>query len=115
LVLAAVIPAKRRDPPRSPPYGIDKAAHAVGHAAFAAALADAFGPTDRPPGGPGLAVLLSAGSGVLLERLQRWVPGRRFERDDVVAGAVGSVLGAAGVLLWRAASTPAEDIPPNER
>jgi VanZ family protein len=109
LVLSAVVPARRRDPPRPPPYGVDKAAHAVGHAVFAAALVDAFESADRSLGAPILAVLLSTGSGVLLEGLQRWVPGRRFERGDVLAGAVGSVLGAAGVRLWRSASTSDED------
>ena len=108
LFLAAVLPAKRHDPPRSPPYGVDKAAHAVGHAAFAVALVDAFGSADRSPGGPILAVFLSTGSGVLLEGLQRWVPGRRFEHGDVLAGAVGSVLGVSGVRLWRSASISGE-------
>jgi VanZ family protein len=98
LFLSAVVPAKRRDPPRPPPYGVDKAAHALGHATFAAALFDAFEATDPPVGAPVAAVLLSTGVGVALELLQRWVPGRRYEHGDVLAGALGSAV--AVVVAW---------------
>jgi VanZ family protein len=97
VVLAALAPAPTHDPPRRPPYHLDKFAHAAGHAALAAALADAFEATGTPA--PLLSsALCSAGSGVVLELLQRWVPGRRFERGDVAAGALGGVVG--GGLGW---------------
>jgi VanZ family protein len=92
LFVSTVTPAKRRDPPEPPPYGIDKVAHAVAHAWFAVALLDAFEATGWSREAPVAAVGLSASSGVALELLQRWVPGRRFESGDVVAGVVGSVV-----------------------
>lgn len=101
LFVGALVPAKRHDPPRPAPYGVDKALHAVGHAAFAAALLDALDTVDRRPGVAATAVvtvLVSVGYGLLLEGLQQWVPGRRYERGDVVAGVVGS---AAAVVLVR--------------
>lgn len=101
LFVATLVPAKRRDPPRPTPYGLDKIAHSVGHASFAAALFDAFSSTGhrRPVAA---AVLVSSGYGVALELLQRWIPGRRFEYGDVLAGTLGSVLGVSGARLWRA-------------
>lgn len=97
LAVAALSPAGRRDTPRQA-YGLDKVAHAVGHASFAAALFDAFAATGRPRRSGVAACLLSSGYGVALELAQRWVPGRRFERGDVVAGALGSAVG--GGLAW---------------
>jgi VanZ family protein len=101
LFVASLIPAKRHDPPRPAPYGVDKALHAVGHATFAAALLDALDTEDRPPGVAATAVVvvvISVGYGLVLEGLQQWVPGRRYEHGDVVASAVGS---AAAVVLVR--------------
>lgn len=99
LFLANVLPAKRRDPPRPPPYGIDKALHAAGHAALAVVLHDALERTGRSPVTPvvpvprAAATLLSTLYGLVLELLQRWVPGRRYEAGDVLAAAAGSALG----------------------
>lgn len=44
------------------------------------------------------AVVASTLFGVVTELLQESVPGREFERGDVVAGFVGSALGVVG---WR--------------
>jgi VanZ family protein len=103
LVVASVVPAKRRDPPRHPPYGVDKLAHAVAHGAFAGALFDAVG-RERSTGRAALcSLVVSTASAVALELLQRRVPGRRFESGDVVAGAVGSA-GGVGVGWLRTGS-----------
>lgn len=78
------------------PLGPDKLLHLLGHAWLAAALAGALdadgGPTRR---GAVLAVALSTGYGVCTERLQDVVPGREFERADVLAGMLGSLVGVA--------------------
>jgi VanZ family protein len=108
LLLSNALPAKRRDPPQPPPYGIDKVLHAVGHAALAVALRDALERTDRSPitsvvfAPSAVATLLSTLYGLVLELLQRRIPGRRYESGDVLAGAVGSALGV-GVRASRAA------------
>lgn len=105
LLLAALVPAKRHETPRPTPYSVDKLAHSLGHAWVAAAL---FGALERGDSGeqPYRAALAAAvGStvyGVCLELCQRWVPGRRFERGDVLAAALGSVVGV-GVEWMRAA------------
>lgn len=109
LLVSTVTPAKRRDPPQPPPYGVDKVAHAVAHAWFAVALLDAFEATGWPREAPVAAVGLSASSGVALELLQRWVPGRRFEAGDVVAGVVGSVVAVAVARLRSSPSGPIGD------
>jgi VanZ family protein len=114
LLLSNALPAKRRDPPRPPPYGIDKVLHAAGHAALAAALRDALERTDRSPVTPvvftpsAVAVLLSTLYGLVLELLQRWIPGRRYESGDVLAGAAGSALGV-GIQPSLAAVSGATD------
>jgi VanZ family protein len=102
-VAASVVPAKRRDPPQPPPYGVDKLAHAVAHAAFAGTLFEAVG-HGQPTGRAALnALVVSTASAVALELCQRWVPGRRFEGGDVVAGVVGSA-GGVGVGWLRTGS-----------
>ncbi|WP_380676285.1 VanZ family protein [Salinigranum sp. GCM10025319] len=107
LFLSNVLPAKRRDPPQPPPYGIDKVLHAAGHAALAVVLRDALERTDRSPiasvvfAPSAVAALLSTLSGLVLELLQRWIPGRRYESGDVLSAAVGSALGV-GIQSWRA-------------
>jgi len=74
-------------------YGPDRFLHLVGHAGFSAALVAALD-GDRPLANATLAVGVSTGYGICTELLQEAVPGRGFERGDVVAGFVGSVLGA---------------------
>lgn len=80
-------------------YGPDKGLHFLGHGAFAATLADALAADGRAgpiSGGAGAvcgSVLLGLGVGYL----QRYVPGRVPELADLVAGALGSIL---GVCWW---------------
>jgi VanZ family protein len=105
LLLASAAPIPPRYNPGSSRFGLDKALHAVGHAGFVVALLAAL------DDGGGLrvaavAVLVSTVHAAGAELLQEAVPGRAFEPGDVVAGLLGSSLGAA---WWRAAGarTPA--------
>jgi VanZ family protein len=105
LFLAAIVPAKRRETPAPTPYNVDKLAHSVGHASVAATLFDAVDAVDavtQPRQAALVATLVSTGYGLGLELLQRWIPGRRYEHGDVVAGAVGSLVGAG--FAWRRAN-----------
>jgi VanZ family protein len=82
--------------------GPDKLLHLVGHAGYTVALADAFGAGrfgEREAAA--LAVGVSTTHSLLTGRLQKRVPGRRFELADVLAAVVGSVLAALGWCLVR--------------
>jgi len=79
-------------------YGPDKWLHFLGHGAFAAALAEAFGHDGRTAGVAGLgAIGVSTLLGLTVGYLQQYVPGRVPERADQVAGVLGSI---AGVGWW---------------
>lgn len=97
LLVGSAIPLPPRHNPEFGPYGPDKFLHAVGHAAFAAALAAAL---HDGSGGrvASAAVVASTAYGLSTELLQESIPGREFERADVVAGFLGSVVGGVG---WR--------------
>lgn len=101
VLLASLVPGNEHDPPRKPPLAVDKLAHAVGHGALAAALFDALRHRRGQWRAATLATVLSGGSGLVLELLQRWVPGRRYEHEDVLAGAFGSVAGVVAVARIR--------------
>lgn len=99
LLVGAVLPSPLRRRPAFGRFGPDKLLHLVGHAVFAAVLADALGADGRDE--LDAAVLSVGGStafALLTGHLQRWVPGRVGERADLVAGLLGSILGALG---WR--------------
>jgi VanZ family protein len=101
---AIPIPPRLRTDPG--PYGPDKFLHLLGHAAFAVALAavlDDDGETRVHAAVVGIVVSTVYGAG--LELLQEAIPGRRYERGDVVAGFVGSVVGVAG-WSWLANHAP---------
>jgi len=75
--------------------GPDKLLHGIGHAGFAAALSDTLVAEGLPRGVAGpLAVVGSVLLGATIGRLQRYVPGRMAERADLVASALGSLVGA---------------------
>jgi VanZ family protein len=97
LLVGSLLPSPFRRRPAFSTVGPDKLLHFVGHAVFAAVLADALA-TDRfdDPESVVLAVCLSTGYGVAIGRLQEWVPGRAPERADLIAGMLGSAAGAAG-------------------
>jgi VanZ family protein len=97
LLVGSLVPSPFRRRPAFSTFGPDKLLHFVGHAGFAAVLSDALGTTwldDREA--VVLAVCLSTGYGVVTGRLQEWVPGRAPERADLVAGMLGSAVGALG-------------------
>jgi len=75
-------------------YGPDKWLHFLGHGAFAVTLAEALADDGRAsPVSGGGAVCCSVLLGLVVGRLQEYVPGRMPELADVVAGAIGSILG----------------------
>lgn len=98
LFAGSAVPLPPRHNPDFGPYGPDKFLHLAGHAGFAAALAAALGADSPDVRAALVAVGLSTAYGVSTELLQKVIPGREFERGDVVAGLVGSVL---GVVAWR--------------
>ncbi len=80
------------------PVGVDKLLHAVGYAVLAAVVLAAL---RRPTGREVLAVVvLVTAFGGAVEILQAPVPGRSVSVLDLVADAVGAVLGAAGWWLF---------------
>jgi VanZ family protein len=104
LLVASVLPSPLGRHPEWGRVGPDKLLHLVGHAGYAVLLADALGAGRwRDRDAAVLAACVSAVHGLLVGRLQRWVPGRAFEPADAVAGLVGAVVGAVG---WYVASGP---------
>lgn len=105
LLLGSAVPLPPGRTPDFGWFGPDKLLHLAGHAWLTAALVRAVAPDDGTTcGGAALAVALSVGYGLATERLQEAVPGREFERADVVAGLLGSLLGVAvrhRALGWR--------------
>lgn len=97
LFVGSAVPIPPRYNPDYGPFGPDKFLHSLGHAGLAAALVAGFEDDDASARSVVLAVALSAGYGVGTELLQEGIPGREFERGDVVAGCLGSVVGA---LAW---------------
>lgn len=79
-------------------FGPDKFLHFVGHAGLSTTLVKALEVKCSRRTAPVLAVGSSTIYGVITNSLQQWIPGRKPEYADVVAGFLGSV---AGVWLWR--------------
>jgi len=94
LLVGSLVPAPFERHEAFETYGPDKWLHFLGHGAFAVTLADALATdgTASPISGGG-AVCGSVLLGLAVGYLQQYVPGRVPERADVVAGALGSVLG----------------------
>lgn len=109
LLLASVVPSPLRRRPEFSRFGPDKLLHLLGHAGFTVVLSDALAAGRRDDRRAALlSIGVSTGYSLLTGHLQRRVPGRVPERADVVAAALGSVL---GVLAWRSATegtTPEE-------
>ncbi|ELZ94478.1 hypothetical protein C440_09878 [Haloferax mucosum ATCC BAA-1512] len=101
LLVASLVPIPSRHNPDFGSYGPDKFLHLVGHAGLAAALVEAFDDTEQSLRAAVIAVVLSTVYGVGTELLQESVPGREFERGDVSAGFVGSVIGVVAVSRFR--------------
>lgn len=98
LLAGSALPLPPRHNPDFGPYGPDRFLHLVGHAGFAAALVAALEDGHPSIRAAVVAVASSTVYGVGTELLQQAVPGREFERGDVAAGFVGSLL---GVAAWR--------------
>jgi VanZ family protein len=89
------VPARRL--PVGPIWSYDKVLHAIEYAVLSALLFRALeGPTTRVV----LAVLIAALYGVSDEVHQSFTPGRDVSGWDMVADAVGAVLGAAVYAAW---------------
>jgi len=109
LLVGSAIPLPGRINPDTGPYGPDKLLHLLGHAGLTAALAAGLVASSggAATARDGLfAVGLSTGFGLATEALQESVPGRSFETGDVLAGLVGSLVGALG---WRRVRARAHD------
>jgi VanZ family protein len=104
-MVAALLPSPLPRHPEFDRFGPDKLLHLLGHGWHAFVLADALGGGRLEDREAALvAVVVSTGYGVLTGLLQNHVPGRAFERADVVAGFLGSVLAVAGWLRTTDAS-----------
>lgn len=97
LLVGSVTPLPPRYNPDFGPFGPDKGLHLLGHAGFVALLGAGLGEDQRGVATAGGAVVLSTVYGLTTEALQESVAGREFERGDVVAGLLGSLL---GLLAW---------------
>lgn len=93
LLVGSVIPLPPRHNPDFGPYGPDKFLHLFGHAGLAAALVAAFDDNGTSFRVAVIAVVLSTVYGIGTELLQEAIPGREFERGDVIAGLFGSLIG----------------------
>jgi len=101
LLVASIVPSPLERHPEWEWVGPDKLLHFLGHAGYACVLANALDPDrDRSATAAAVALCLSTAHSVLTGRLQERVPGRAFERADVLWGFAGSVLAA---LSWHRA------------
>lgn len=97
LLVGSVLPSPLRRHPEFSRIGPDKLLHALGHACLTVTLADALATDGLDVGRAGVvAVVCSFVHGFVIGLLQRRVPGRVPERADLVAGLLGSVVGALG-------------------
>ncbi len=105
LLGASLVPSPFERRPGWERVGPDKLLHLLGHACYAVVLAEALDGSRRSRGESAfLAVCLSTAHSLVTARLQAYVPGRRGEVADVVAGLVGAV-GAVSVWYRRVSST----------
>jgi len=94
LVVGSLMPSPLRRRPEFSRVGPDKFLHFLGHGSLAVALAAALRGDRRSRWLPALlAVGCSTTLGVVTGTLQRWVPGRKPELADLVAGFLGAVVG----------------------
>lgn len=105
LLVGSLMPSPLGRHPDFGRFGPDKLLHFMGHAGLAVTLMNAL-ETERRSEHRAiiLAVGISTVYGVLTNSLQRWIPGRKYERADVVAGFLGSV---GGVVVWQRTENPA--------
>ncbi|MEF8813385.1 MAG: VanZ family protein [Halovenus sp.] len=99
LLVGSATPLPTRYNPDFGLCGPDKLLHLLGHASLTAALVDTFHDNSRSLQVAVIAVVLSTGYGIGTELLQEAIPGREFERGDVVAGFFGSLVAVLGYGL----------------
>lgn len=97
LLVGSAVPLPSRHNPDFGTFGPDKFLHLVGHAGFTTALASAIG-ADSSRRAALVAIVISTVYGLSTELLQESIPGREFERGDVVAGLIGSIVVVFGWL-----------------
>lgn len=102
LLIGSVVPSPLRSRPDFGRFGPDKFLHFMGHVGLAATLVNALGTERRSERTAAvLAVGSSTAYGIVTNSFQRWIPGRKPERADMVAGFLGSV---AGVVAYQHAN-----------
>lgn len=100
LLAAALVPSPFERRPGWARFGPDKLLHFLGYAWYAAVLADALSAgRSSDESAAVLAVLGSTVNSLVIGRIQQWVPGRRHETADVLAGLIGAIL---AVTAWYA-------------
>ena len=95
LLVGSATPLPTRYNPDFGVYGPDKLLHLLGHAGLTAVLVEAFHDNGHFIHVAVIAVVLSTGYGLGTELLQEVIPGREFERGDVIAGFFGSLIGVS--------------------
>lgn len=97
LLVSTLLPLPFGRRPEWGRFGPDTLLHFVGHAGYTLVLADAWVAEGRDEEDAAiLAVVVSVGLGLLIGRVQEWVPGRANESSDLIAGVLGSVVAAIG-------------------
>lgn len=94
LFVGSAIPLPSRYNPDFGLFGPDKLLHLIGHAGFSAALVTTLSDDGSTVRVVVIAATISTVFGLITERFQEVVPGREFEWGDVIAGLLGSILGA---------------------
>jgi len=79
----------------------DKAMHGVGYAVLSFTSAEALAVLRWGPSPPLGALGYALAHGATLEALQSYTPRRRAQWGDLLADAVGALLGVTGWWLWR--------------
>lgn len=114
ILVSSVVDLPERGPPPRDPLGlagVDKWTHLLGYAVLARLLAAAVDARSRRS--LLLVVTLTAGYGTALEVVQRSLAGRGYEHGDVLANALGAVL---GVVAWSVTTDRRPDgLRPSER
>ncbi|UPM45018.1 VanZ family protein [Halocatena salina] len=95
LLVGSVIPSPFPRYSEFERLGPDKFLHFVGHAGLATALVNAL-ETERQSERTAVLLAISGSTtyGIITNSIQRWIPTRDSERTDMVAGFLGSVVGA---------------------
>ncbi|MGM0398966.1 MAG: VanZ family protein [Halobacteriota archaeon] len=109
LLVATLVPSPLERKPKWDPVGPDTALHFLGHAGYALTLANAFSAErDSDRQAAVLSIAVSAGYGLVIGRVQQWVPGRANEPSDLLAGLLGT---CCAVVVWYGRLRPSDRFP----